>query len=417
MKPRRVLIVSHVIPRFPGPGAETRAYCLARALSKEFKLTFLMPAHTPELKALLAELNALGQTDAATAQWTRLEWRLYQLRRLGEGWRPYNPLARRPEMVRQTEAALLGLRKCLATVRWDEFDLVHFIHPHSAGVLEQVKVPVPKTLDWIDERTNTMERALAGESKPAARWAIQLEIGRTRAYQKRIGRLFEAAFASSAMDADRLAGMGAGARPTIVPNGVDTSYFISQGQFGKRQTNQLLFSGHMGYEPNIDAILYFWREIWPLVSARIPGAHLMIAGTSPDEEVQRLGREHPEQVTVTGRVEDMRLHLSRASVCLAPLKNGSGTRLKVLEAMAMARPVVSTSIGCEGLAVRNGENILIADRPESFADAIARLLEQEALWKRVSENGRKLVVEQYDWEQLARPMARVWRELADRPEQ
>jgi glycosyltransferase involved in cell wall biosynthesis len=272
---------------------------------------------------------------------------------------------------------------------------------------------LPRTLDWIDERTNALERALAIDGKALARMATRLEIRRIRAYQKRVGRLFDVSFASSATDAERLVDMGASARPAIVPNGVDTTYFDNQGEYGSPFAAQLLFSGHMGYEPNVDAILYFWREIWPKITARVTGAQLLIVGTSPSETVQQLAREHPEQITVTGWVDDVRPYLARALVCLAPLRSGSGTRLKILEAMAMRRPVVSTSIGCEGLDARDQESILIGDTPEAFAEAVVKLLGQEVVWKRLSENGRKLVVERYSWRNLARPMARVWRELIE----
>jgi glycosyltransferase involved in cell wall biosynthesis len=317
-------------------------------------------------------------------------------------------------MVRQVEPVLLGLRKGLAELGRAQFDLVHFIHPQAAKLLNMVDVPAPKTLDWVDERSNTLERSLAWKESAAARWATRMEIRRIQAYQRQIGRLFEATFSSSAMDADRLAALAACSRPTVVANGVDTIYFDDQDQFGSRQTAQLLFSGHMGYEPNIDAISYLWDEIWPLIIARVPGAHLLIVGTDPGEEVLQLAREHPEQVSVTGRVEDVRPYLAQSTVCLAPLRSGSGTRLKILEAMAMRRPVVSTSIGCEGLDVEDRESIFIGDTPTEFAEAVVELLESEAAWKKVSENGRRLVVERYGWEQLARPMARVWRELIER---
>ena len=313
--------------------------------------------------------------------------------------------------MRQIAAILPGLIQRLDRMDWNEFDLVHVIHPQTGCVFDTVDVPVRKTLDWIDERTNVLERSMPMQSSLLERAAAQLEIGRIRRYQQRIGPLFDATFASSDGDADRLEASVSAARPTVVPNGVDTSYFANKRAPNALLPTKLLFTGHMGYEPNIDAVMYFWDEIWPLIVSKAPGLHLKIVGTSPAPEVKGLAESNPSQVTVTGRVDDMRPYLLEASICLAPLRTGSGTRLKILEAMSMGRPVVSTSIGCEGLNVRDEQNILIGDTPEVFAEAVIGLLGDHMRWERLSVNGRILVENHHDWSELAKPMARAWREL------
>jgi glycosyltransferase involved in cell wall biosynthesis len=156
----------------------------------------------------------------------------------------------------------------------------------------------------------------------------------------------------------------------------------------------LLFIGNMGYPPCADAVLYFCREILPLVRQKLGQVKLWVVGRNPRPEVLRL---QGDGVQVTGRVDDVMPYYQQAGVCVVPLRAGGGTRLKILEAMALGRPVVSTTIGCEGLAVKPGEDLLVADEPAQFAAEIVRLLTDETLYRRLAANGRKLVEQNYDW--------------------
>ncbi len=206
----------------------------------------------------------------------------------------------------------------------------------------------------------------------------------------------------------------------------------------EKQAFRLVYSGLMGWQPNNDAALYFAKKIWPLINKdeglrmkdenKDEGLRMkdegvektqnvsssssslsfnlnplslkfIIVGKDPSLQVQALAQKDPS-ITVTGFVEDVAPYIQDADVFVVPLRIGSGTRLKILEAMAMSRPVVSTSIGCEGLDVTHGENILIADTPQDFADSVIRLLNDAALRGRISQAGRDLVKEKYDWEKI-----------------
>jgi glycosyltransferase involved in cell wall biosynthesis len=144
---------------------------------------------------------------------------------------------------------------------------------------------------------------------------------------------------------------------------------------------------------------YFCRDILPLIRAEEPGVSLTIVGRAPTPAVKRLADEHG--VTVTGRVDDVRPYMEEAAVYIVPLRIGGGTRLKIFEAMAMAKPVVSTTIGAEGLPVSDGTDVLLADEPQSFARAVVDLLRDPSRRAAMAAAARTLVVERYDWSAVA----------------
>jgi len=205
---------------------------------------------------------------------------------------------------------------------------------------------------------------------------------------------------------------------------------------------RLVYSGLMGWKPNEDAALYFGHNIWPEIkkalrhcdtkalknqgtgalrhcdtktsdgsSAIVSECHSVsiewfIVGRGPTQKVKELA-ENDESITVTGEVADVKPLVESADIVIVPLRIGSGTRLKILEAMAMSKPVVSTSIGCEGLDVTSGENIVIADMPEDFASTVLKLMNDPQERARIAENGRRLAEEKYDWEIIEKSLAEL----------
>ena len=186
----------------------------------------------------------------------------------------------------------------------------------------------------------------------------------------------------------------------VVPTGVDTTYFAPETAHGSTPAvagaaQQLVFTGSMDWLPNEDGMLYFCRDILPRIRHAEPGVTLSIVGRSPTPAVRRLAGT--DGVEVTGRVDDVRPHVARAAVYVVPLRVGGGTRLKIFEAMSMGKAVVSTSVGAEGLPVTDGRDIVIADEPAAFAEAVVRLLRDRTERNRLAAAARQLVVDKYDW--------------------
>jgi glycosyltransferase involved in cell wall biosynthesis len=195
----------------------------------------------------------------------------------------------------------------------------------------------------------------------------------------------------------------------VVPNGVDLDYFSPSLEAVDRDS--LVFSGRMGYRPNTDAAVFFAREVLPLILRKRPRTVLTVVGAEPPREVRKLAGAN---VVVTGAVSDVRPYCRRAAVLLAPIRFGGGTRLKVLEAMAMAKPLVSTAVGCEGINAGSGEHLLVADSPIDMAAAVLRLLEDRDLATAIARRGLALVKSSYGWPLLAGQLEAVLLEVSER---
>lgn len=193
--------------------------------------------------------------------------------------------------------------------------------------------------------------------------------------------------------------LGAGPKVHVIPNGIDipTSSPSSVPAHGEPV---LLFVGHMSGPPNVDAVTFFYRSVLPLIRRQVPKVKFLIVGTDPAPSVRRL--HDGESVIVTGTVPEVSSHLHRAAVFVAPIRFGGGTRIKILEAMAHGRPVVSTSMGAEGLDLEAGKHLLIADSPAEFAEACVRLLQNEGLRARVGREGFEQVRNRYQWSIIER---------------
>jgi sugar transferase (PEP-CTERM/EpsH1 system associated) len=184
----------------------------------------------------------------------------------------------------------------------------------------------------------------------------------------------------------------------VVQTGVETSYFAPTRR--EPQRAHLVFTGSMDWLPNEDGMQYFVHDILPRIRQLEPDVTLSIIGRAPTPAVRRLANERG--VDVTGSVEDVRPHMAEGSVYVVPLRIGGGTRLKIFEAMAMGKAVVSTTVGAEGLPVTPGQHIVIADHPQAFAEEVVRLIRDDAERRRLEVEARRLVLERYDWSAVAR---------------
>jgi len=204
---------------------------------------------------------------------------------------------------------------------------------------------------------------------------------------------------TSKVDEERARALAPAMRSAVVPSAVDLHSFRPSPGYPPSDGSTVMFFGINDYFPNTDGILFFIREVWPRLAASHPQARLKIVGPRPTPEIlaERNGR-----VEVTGAVGDVRPHLAQSAAVIVPLRLGGGTRLKIVEAMAMAKPVVSTAIGAEGIEVVHEKHLLLADEPAQFAAAVGRVLDDAKLAARLGEEGRALVTARYSWEAAAR---------------
>jgi glycosyltransferase involved in cell wall biosynthesis len=220
---------------------------------------------------------------------------------------------------------------------------------------------------------------------------------RMRRFEGRTMARFDRVLAVSDVDRDtlqRIYPRSLTAPVSVIPTGVDTAYF-SPGPRDPSGARRIVFTGSMDWLPNVDAVVFFCREILPLIRQDEPDVTFTIVGRSPTPVVQRLAED--PWIDVTGRVDDVRPFLAASTVNVVPLRIGGGTRLKIFEAMAAGRAVVSTSVGAEGLPIESGRHLLLADDPAAFARSVVTLLRDSEKRQAMESEARAFVAARYDW--------------------
>lgn len=243
------------------------------------------------------------------------------------------------------------------------------------------------------------ERHAEQASDPLRRFYFRLQARRMAALEGRVCRHVKQVIAVSEIDARVLRSRFGASRVTVVPTGVDLVYFAPPPS--PLPVADLVFVGAMDWMANIDGVSFFVREVLPLIRRRHPACTLVIAGRNPAPEVRALA-DGDARIRVTGTVEDVRPYLWGASVSIVPLRVGGGTRLKIYESMAARVPVVSTSVGAEGLDVRSPDHLLLADTPESFAEACLELLDSPARRRELARSAWEWIAARYSWDEIAR---------------
>jgi glycosyltransferase involved in cell wall biosynthesis len=272
---------------------------------------------------------------------------------------------------------------------------------------------VPTVLDLHNVEYEVLVRAAGAPGVGAVRRVYsQAEAVKFRRDEPRLWRRFTALLTTSERDRQQVLAHAPGLQVTVVPNGVDTAFFHPAPpdyvRTGAEPT--VVFTGMMAYYPNQDGVLYFAEQIWPLVRREIPAARFIVVGTDPPPAIRALA-EGDNGITVTGAVPDVRPYVWEADLCVVPLRIGGGTRLKIVEALAMEKAIVSTTIGCEGIDVTPGKTLAVADTPATFAAATVELLRSPKRRVTLGQAGRALALARYDWTAAAQPMLAEWDRL------
>lgn len=252
------------------------------------------------------------------------------------------------------------------------------------------------------------KRLSRAESRPWRRALLEVEWRKMRRYEAQACTRARLTIAVSEADRSTLAAHAPRARVCAIPTGVDAAYFLPNGAAERPGT--LVFVGAMDWFPNEDGIVHFVETVFPRIRNAVPDAALKVVGRNPRPRVQRLAAV--AGVQITGTVDDVRPHVAGAAVYVVPLRVGGGTRLKIFEALAMGKAVVSTTVGAEGLPLIPGTHFIPADEPAQFANSVVTLLTDPARRRALGRAGRRLVEERYSWSQVAREFEARCEEVA-----
>jgi polysaccharide biosynthesis protein PslH len=384
-------------------GGRIRTYQMLRELCREHRVTYLAlddGAGGAEARAGAAEYCHELVTVPFRSRGKRTAGFYWEL--LGNLVSPL-PYA----VAKYRSPALTRALKQLVASHDVDVIVCDFLFP-SLNVPDGLGVPV--VLFQHNVEAAIWERHAQVAAHPVTRWYMREQWRRMRAFEGSECRRMDRVVAVSGEDCRTLAAAYGLSRVDEVPTGVDTDYFRPTGT-GVRNRNEIVFTGSMDWLPNEDAVAWFAERILPRVLAEIPEARFTIVGRTPSEKVRALARTH-EAISVTGSVPDVRPYMERAAAFVIPIRVAGGTRLKVYEAMGMEIPIVSTTIGVEGLPVHDGTEVLIADGSEQFADAVVRLLRDPALGARLARTAAERVRREFGWREVAARFGRICGELA-----
>ena len=266
---------------------------------------------------------------------------------------------------------------------------------------------VPKVLDLCDSPTLAYKREFENSAGFLNKQIAFLKYLRAEAIEKYLLQNYDAITFISSIDATFSARLARGYFE-IIPNGVDTDYFAPIPSI-KEQFPSLVFFGVMSFKPNVDAVLYFYNQIFPKVRKIFPDVHFYVVGKNPKRKIINLNKDRG--ITVTGTVKDIRPFIIKSSIVVIPMRIGSGMKNKMLEAMALGKPIVCTSLAAEALNDKCKSKVFIADTPEEFAKKIIMLLKNEKIRRLYGFQGRKIVKEMYSWERSSKKYDELYKIL------
>jgi sugar transferase (PEP-CTERM/EpsH1 system associated) len=376
-----ILYLCHRFPYPPQRGGKIRPFNMIRHFSES--------GHAVTVCSL-----ARSADEAAAAAGIAAHCEAYDVVRVSEPVQFARMVARLPLSTPSSmgyfysQALARRVRERLAAKRWD----LIFVHCSSVAQYVSDVRGVPKVLDFGDMDSQKWSQYARFKQFPLS-WGYRIEGAKLMIAERRLARRFDLCTTTTRAEWETLEGFATGAATDWFPNGVDGDYFSPSAE--PHDPNTISFIGRMDYYPNQECMSRFCKEVWPLLRARRPALKLLIVGAEPSAAVRALGRV--PGVTVTGSVPDVRPYVRGSAAMVAPLAIARGTQNKILEAMAMGVPVVTSRVAAGGVDAAADTHLLVADSPAEQVEALGRLIDQPAERRRLATAGRERMLTHHAW--------------------
>ena len=410
-----MLWVSHLVPYPPKSGVLLRSYHLVRELSRHADVDLAGFVQTAWLdRCFPGQERSRALTQCLTA-----------LREFCTP-RDFVPIPSEEQIAGKPRLALTSLVGATAAVRWlrsgamrqslaalaaaGRYDVVHF-DTVSLAQYRPIFTGVPASLGHHNIESHMLLRRAGHEPMALKRWLYQREGERLLAYERSVIPWFDIHVTCSEVDSDRLREIAPHPNVVSVPNGVDVDYFRPAAT--APIANTFVFVGTMDWYPNVDAMRFFVHDVWPSIKARVPDATMGVVGGNPPAWLREAAVADPS-LRVYGFVDDVRPYLEGARVYVCPIRDGGGTKLKMLDALAMGKAIVAHPLAAEGLDVVDGEHVVYASTAQDYVDALPPLLADDARLAALGRAGRELVVARYSFAMLGRDLADHFQAVAAR---
>jgi polysaccharide biosynthesis protein PslH len=399
----KVLWFSHMVPYPPIGGARQRSFNLLQRVAAAhethliaFNLESSPPATLASHQQELSRYCASVEFWEPPVAWRSMAWWL----RL-----PFNFLSAHPYSCESLYSTTLAAR--LSTLlKSGDLDDIH-MDSIDLGLYAPLIMNVPRRARFILNHHNcesAMAERRAQQSNPLARVFLIQQASKLRSLESKVAAMADINITVSGHDESLLRAHVPELRATVVDNGTDTDYFRPQPEL--LQPDTVVFAGSLDWYPNVHGLRRFRAETWPRLRDGRPQLKLLLAGRNPASSVRHWAQTDPS-VKLVADPSDIRPCIASGAVFVCPIYDGGGTRLKLLDAMAMGKAIVSTTIGAEGLEVTDGEHLLMADSAEAIAAQIIRLLDNNALRKHLETQAREFVVQRYSWNAIAPRLLRL----------
>lgn len=409
----KILWLSHLVPYPPKGGVLQRSFYLLRELSKYHEID-LFAFNQKDLIAPLYKGNIeLGLADAHK-ELSKIcnDVKFFDIQcdstASGKMLLAFTSLfSRSPYTINWLRSG--AFTKALSEkIIHKSYDLVH-LDTISLDIYRPLLGNLPCILDHHNIESHMLLRRSRQEKSLIKRAYFFQEGFRLQRYEKKVCSKYRGHITCSDIDSERLRKISPLSNIKTIPNGVDTNFFAPKGL--EQDNKTLVFVGTMSWYPNIEAALFICREIMPRLRSLHSGIRLRIIGANPPEQVKKFGLEH-DDIDVLGFVDEVRDYIEKATVYVCPIMDGGGTKLKILDALAMEKPIVAHKIASEGINITDGVDILLADQADEYAELIVRLIESPSERSRLGKAARKLALEQYDYTSIGKSLSDYYVKLA-----